>query len=983
MSGFSEDRSLIPLSSDAVPPPPTPDKLVLTTILETESTTQSLTESERDAIVAACGDSTTNIAKHVFGQADTLAPPPYPFVPTLSNVSIVPLSSIPMLEPPVSPPPPPPLPPSSLAQRIRALIISIYTRANNLPITIFYKYLWVNNKRLLVKSLAVYYILPILLEMLPWWASRRKIGNFLRESKVKLNHNMVTGRSLNIQLIRNYLLLTLVHSIIDTVTRHINARLAAQNKLVVRRLVMERLLYSELPAFEKLTTRGRSIAATDLEVRISSSIHHTLNFFNDNLPTIGASLYALLSEGSALVKAQRERRRRAVLGLGILGADTALLPIIDPLLIVHPIVTGLIKKISAILRSGIIDSKQKEFMSQQNTTMSRMVSNTLDGLADIQANNLQPVQLSLLDRMIADELVHSQGVASLVSRTWASLTNRSVIEFAAEVLVAHVVMQRRGMNNKEYKTMQLAIDRVVRLAQRTYRSAKGAKQLFAHQGKVMKFLNIPNFIEEDGHLQPVPPGPLQELRISNVVYAYKGSNPPTTAPAPSPLTTLPSSSSRDLHTSFPGIPTPILKGLSTPMMKTTRSFSLPGVSPFLSIADTLPALDLQGDMVIHPGRRYALIGPNRAGKSTLNHIICKFYTPTEGQITLDGIPYDEISRVSLRTAISYVSQRPFIFPGTIRDNIRVGNPDATEDEILAAAEAAGVFAFAEAAGVGMPADADDEQTVSGLPRSTSFMDWLHLSAWLPRSPKSNGPVPLDGESSAPDWLAMSQWGNGLGYPTPEKRSPSQSRANLQANAYDPAQMMPPSTPPSKLSTFWKGIKDAFTSELGVKSSKEDEKDKAPPPIVPPSSMPFSPHPILDHEIVARGNNVSGGFAQSIALARVFVRTTTKLVILDESMSQMDAYKKREIIFPRLYNFTRHFNMALLIVTHDLASIQDVDHIFVLDQGRLAAQGSHKELMDQKAEVYLRLLGCDSNGHATTTKDSPYISSVTWAGLGPF
>lgn len=80
------------------------------------------------------------------------------------------------------------------------------------------------------------------------------------------------------------------------------------------------------------------------------------------------------------------------------------------------------------------------------------------------------------------------------------------------------------------------------------------------------------------------------------------------------------------------------------------------------------------------GKKYALIGQNKAGKSTLTKIICKLYKPDEGYIALNGIPYSEIPRVVLRNLISYIPQKAFIFPGTIRENILVGNPNATEEE---------------------------------------------------------------------------------------------------------------------------------------------------------------------------------------------------------------------------------------------------------------------------------------------------------------
>mmetsp|Transcript_25917 Transcript_25917/g.36673 ORF Transcript_25917/g.36673 Transcript_25917/m.36673 type:complete len:107 (+) Transcript_25917:789-1109(+) len=94
------------------------------------------------------------------------------------------------------------------------------------------------------------------------------------------------------------------------------------------------------------------------------------------------------------------------------------------------------------------------------------------------------------------------------------------------------------------------------------------------------------------------------------------------------------------------------------------------------------------------------------------------------------------------------------------------------------------------------------------------------------------------------------------------------------------------------------------------------------------------------KVDVRGNNLSGGFAQSVALARVFLRTQAQIVVLDEALSQMDAIKKREHILPNLLNFVKEHNMTLIIVSHDLQSIsQQVDHIFVLEAGQLVQQAS--------------------------------------------
>ena len=95
----------------------------------------------------------------------------------------------------------------------------------------------------------------------------------------------------------------------------------------------------------------------------------------------------------------------------------------------------------------------------------------------------------------------------------------------------------------------------------------------------------------------------------------------------------------------------------------------------------IPVIDFDDqEMIFECGKCYGIVGKNMAGKSTLAHIICKLYDPQEGEILFNGIPYEHIDRHSLRELMSYTSQNPFLFPGTIRDNIKIGNPDATDDE---------------------------------------------------------------------------------------------------------------------------------------------------------------------------------------------------------------------------------------------------------------------------------------------------------------
>src|SRR5947209_7806115 len=89
----------------------------------------------------------------------------------------------------------------------------------------------------------------------------------------------------------------------------------------------------------------------------------------------------------------------------------------------------------------------------------------------------------------------------------------------------------------------------------------------------------------------------------------------------------------------------------------------------------------------------ALAGPTGAGKSTLVNLLPAFYEITSGRITIDGQDVSQLTLESLRAQISVVSQEPFLFNGTVRENILYGNLDATESELLDAARAANCHDF--------------------------------------------------------------------------------------------------------------------------------------------------------------------------------------------------------------------------------------------------------------------------------------------------
>jgi len=116
------------------------------------------------------------------------------------------------------------------------------------------------------------------------------------------------------------------------------------------------------------------------------------------------------------------------------------------------------------------------------------------------------------------------------------------------------------------------------------------------------------------------------------------------------------------------------------------------------------------DLQVPAGQVVALVGETGAGKTTIARLISRFYDPTEGRVTLDGVDLRSLSVADLRRAVVMVTQESFLFSGTVGDNIRFGRPDATREQMEAAARAIGAHSFITA----MPDGYDTEVRRRGV-----------------------------------------------------------------------------------------------------------------------------------------------------------------------------------------------------------------------------------------------------------------------------
>jgi ABC-type multidrug transport system fused ATPase/permease subunit len=126
----------------------------------------------------------------------------------------------------------------------------------------------------------------------------------------------------------------------------------------------------------------------------------------------------------------------------------------------------------------------------------------------------------------------------------------------------------------------------------------------------------------------------------------------------------------------------------------------------------------------------AIVGPSGVGKTTLVSLVLRFYKPTGGEIYFDGQPGSEYEVSSLRHRIGYVSQGTLLLSGTIIENLRYGNPDAGEEQIILAAQAAGIHEFI----VGLPKGYETEIGERGVTLSEGEKQLLSIARALVKDP---------------------------------------------------------------------------------------------------------------------------------------------------------------------------------------------------------------------------------------------------------
>ena len=137
------------------------------------------------------------------------------------------------------------------------------------------------------------------------------------------------------------------------------------------------------------------------------------------------------------------------------------------------------------------------------------------------------------------------------------------------------------------------------------------------------------------------------------------------------------------------------------------------------------------DLVIPPGQTVALVGATGAGKSTFAKLVARFYDPTEGSVSVDGLDLREARTASLRSQMGIVPQEPFLFSGTLRDNVVFGRPGAEEEDVWRALRGVGAEDFV----AGLPDGLDTEIGERGIQLSAGQRQLVAFARALIADPR--------------------------------------------------------------------------------------------------------------------------------------------------------------------------------------------------------------------------------------------------------
>nr|WP_296068570.1 ABC transporter ATP-binding protein [uncultured Actinoplanes sp.] len=346
------------------------------------------------------------------------------------------------------------------------------------------------------------------------------------------------------------------------------------------------------------------------------------------------SLQSLLQDGFAQFLIQA---LTMVVVTGVLFHYDAELAIITLLLVVPPLTAA-----SLWFRRAA----DKGYNRQRDTiaAMFADLSESLNGVRVVTAHNRQERNV-VAHRSVVGAYRDANDWTGRINAIYGPGTSViGLIAMAVMLLIGGRLVLRGALTIGELTAFVLYINAFFQPVQQLVQLYTQYQQAKAAVGKIRGLLSTPSSVPESPAAIPLPP--VQgEIVFDHVTFGY-------TPPVPSTATAAAS----------PPSPQPVLSDIS---------------------------------LRIAPGETVACVGPTGAGKSTLAKLVTRFYDPQSGQIRIDGHDLRDVTLSSLRSQIGVVPQEPFLFAGTLRDNIAFARPDATDEQVWAAIDAVGLRELVE------------------------------------------------------------------------------------------------------------------------------------------------------------------------------------------------------------------------------------------------------------------------------------------------
>eukprot|EP01130_Rhizamoeba_saxonica_P008357 TRINITY_DN3378_c0_g2_i2.p1 TRINITY_DN3378_c0_g2~~TRINITY_DN3378_c0_g2_i2.p1 ORF type:complete len:621 (-),score=123.37 TRINITY_DN3378_c0_g2_i2:60-1922(-) len=611
----------------------------------------------------------------------------------------------------------------------------------------------------------------------------------------------------------------LIFSILEALTRTLQNRVERENKLAIKRLVLEKILFCD-------TSRLQEFIDDDLETKafLAEDITSTLDLFNRYLPAFFSGVGAFFIEGSTLLFS---------------GAK------IDPLALIYPSLLMIIDSLLKWAYHKYSTKKRRKQEKKMNEKFDNALLSSIEGIYDIQINNIQDTKMNTFDRIARKTIYDRNFLSSSFVDSLHVFRELATFSYTIEIWAIHKILEKQGIKYTKYAHTQQDIEHIFRIARRSMRVLRKAKHIFKHQSKVIQLLDMPSIPQEE----EFPSwnenilSDFEELIIKDIIFSY--------------------------------------------------SF------------DQLPVIQIDGDLTFRPGKSYAIIGPNISGKSTFVRLLCKLHEADSGSITLNGVEYSDIPPIPLRKFITYIPQNAYIFNGTLRQNIMVGNPNATQEEVWRAAQFSGVIDFLM-----------HGESVLSRPLSS-------------RKSKKKKKKDIPRRASSGDLIMRT-----VSY---DELTPSKMNIKLISRS-------------SKLIGN-SSIKD---KELDVYNDDLEDSDEYDQPVMRRNTS-YARYPLLEQHV--SNKSISAGFSQCIALARIFLRPDAKIIILDEALSDIDPLRLKRTILPNMFEFADKNNLCVIFVTRNIPKsiAKTFNEIYVLNNGRIVSKGSHNELMTNNEELYKSLM----------------------------